>query len=427
MEFNLPDIGEGITVVTVTDILVKSNQSVKKDDIIIIVESEKASMEIPINENCTIDQLSIKVGQNINPGQLLLTTIDDSNELNNKVSKEETKLYSNNITKVTQKEETELIQDTAVLEDEIPSIDLDKQSKQKNNIIYASPSVRKLARELNCDLNIITGTGNNGRITLDDIQNNSNQINTTISKSEDTDQIFNTSSKWGLSEKVELNTIKITTGKRLHESWTTIPHVTQFDECDITSIDNIRRVLKSRNKDKSIQVSFIPFFIKAVSIVLHKLPIFNTSLSKDSKYIIQKKYYNIGIAVDTQRGLVVPVLKNVANKSIKQISKELSMLIMKAKNKRLTIEDMSGGCFTISSLGGISGKFFTPIINPPEVAILGLSKIDTKPVFINNKFKPRKILPISLSYDHRVIDGADAARFTKLFSEIISNPRLLND
>lgn len=427
MEFNLPDIGEGITDVTVTDILVKSNQVVKKDDIIIIVESEKASMEIPISKDCTIGQLSIKIGENISPGQLLLTTIDNSNELSNKTFEKDSQLDSNNISETIKDQDMELIQDTTVLEDKIPSINLENQCKHEDNIIYASPSVRKLARELNCDLNTVTGTGKNGRITLDDIKNNSSQINIPVSKSEDNDKIFKTSSKWGLSEKVELNTIKITTGKRLHESWTSIPHVTQFDECDITNIDSIRRVLKSKNKDKNIQVSFIPFFIKTISKVLHKLPIFNTSLSNDSKYIIQKKYYNIGIAVDTERGLVVPVLKDVANKSIKQISKELSILIMKAKNKRLTVEDMSGGCFTISSLGGISGKFFTPIINPPEVAILGLSKINTKPIFINNKFKPRKILPISLSYDHRVIDGADAARFTKLFSEIISNPKLLND
>ena len=169
-------------------------------------------------------------------------------------------------------------------------------------------------------------------------------------------------------------------------------------------------------------MSFIPFFIKAIIKILSKLTIFNTSLSENGKYLIQKKYFNIGIAVNTQRGLVVPVIKNANKKSIKKISKELTQLIYKAQNKRLTLDDMSGGCMTISSLGGIGGKFFTPIINNPEVSILGISNIEIKPVFINNKFKARKILPISLSYDHRVIDGVDAAKFTSLFSKYISNP-----
>tara|TARA_B100000287_G_scaffold350276_1_gene339050 strand:- start:67 stop:753 length:687 start_codon:yes stop_codon:yes gene_type:complete len=227
-----------------------------------------------------------------------------------------------------------------------------------------------------------------------------------------------------MCEKIRLNNVKKTTGNRLHDSWSSIPHVTQFDECDITELDKIRNIIK--NNDKSSKVSFVSFFIKAAAIGLRDLPIFNTSLSDSKEYMIQKNYYNIGVAVDTDRGLVVPVIKNVDKKSIKQINKELLSLINKAKNKRLTINDMSGGCFTITSLGGIGGKFFTPIINPPEVAILGISKIDIKPLFINNKFKARKILPISLSYDHRIIDGAAAANYTNLFSNLISTPKLLN-
>ena len=418
MNFNLPDIGEGIKDVTVTDILVKENQELNENDNIIIVESEKTSMEIPIDTSGKVKKIHINIGSKISPGNLILS------------------LYSGNLDTIPKevinnpKEEKNDFDDHKIQEDVIESNQKIKKSNnpENENIVYASPSVRRLARELNCNLNEIKGTGKNGRITLEDVKNNKNNLSDISldfdNKIENVDGIYNSCSKWGLCEKIRLNNIKITTGKRLHQSWSSIPHVTQFDECDITELDKIRNIIK--NKDKDSKVSFISFFVKAAAIGLRDLPLFNTSLSETKDYMIQKNYYNIGVAVDTDRGLVVPVIKNVDKKSIKQINTELLILINKAKNKRLTIDDMSGGCFTITSLGGIGGKFFTPIINPPEVAILGISKMDIKPVFIKNKFKARKILPISLSYDHRIIDGAAAATFTNLFSKLISSPKLLN-
>ena len=418
MNFNLPDIGEGIKDVTVTDILVKENQELNENDNIIIVESEKTSMEIPIDTSGKVKTIHINIGSKISPGNLILS------------------LHSGNLDTIPKeeinnpKEEKKDFDDNKIQEDVIESNQkIEKSNNLENtNIVYASPSVRKLARELNCNLNEIKGTGKNGRITLEDVKNNKNNLSDISldfdNKIENVDGIYNSCSKWGLCEKIRLNNIKITTGKRLHQSWSSIPHVTQFDECDITELDKIRNIIK--NKDKHSKVSFISFFVKAAAIGLRDLPLFNTSLSETKDYMIQKNYYNIGVAVDTDRGLVVPVIKNVDKKSIKQINTELLILINKAKNKRLTIDDMSGGCFTITSLGGIGGKFFTPIINPPEVAILGISKMDIKPVFIKNKFKARKILPISLSYDHRIIDGAAAATFTNLFSKLISSPKLLN-
>ena len=418
MNFNLPDIGEGIKDVTVTDILVKENQELNENDNIIIVESEKTSMEIPIDTSGKVKKIHINIGSKISPGNLILS------------------LYSGNLDTIPKeeinrsKEEKNDCDDKKIQEDVIESNQkiYNSNNLENTNIVYASPSVRKLARELNCNLNEIKGTGKNGRIILEDVKNNKNNLSDISldfdNKIENVDGIYNSCSKWGLCEKIRLNNIKITTGKRLHQSWSSIPHVTQFDECDITELDKIRNIIK--NKDKDSKVSFISFFVKAAAIGLRDLPLFNTSLSETKDYMIQKNYYNIGVAVDTDRGLVVPVIKNVDKKSIKQINTELLILINKAKNKRLTIDDMSGGCFTITSLGGIGGKFFTPIINPPEVAILGISKMDIKPVFIKNKFKARKILPISLSYDHRIIDGAAAAMFTNLFSKLISSPKLLN-
>ena len=420
MNFNLPDIGEGIKDVTVTDVLVKENQKLNKNDNVIIVESEKTSMEIPVDVNGEIEKIHISKGSVISPGDLILsikTEVDITNDKIELIEPSELKNKSNDV-EIIERNKEDIIENNkkGIIEDNI----------EDNNVIYASPSVRKLARELNCNLSEIKGTGKNGRITLDDVKNNKNNLFDTIvpENTDKVDTIFNSCSKWGMCEKIRLNNVKKTTGNRLHDSWSSIPHVTQFDECDITELDKIRNIIK--NNDKSSKVSFVSFFIKAAAIGLRDLPIFNTSLSDSKEYMIQKNYYNIGVAVDTDRGLVVPVIKNVDKKSIKQINKELLSLINKAKNKRLTIDDMSGGCFTITSLGGIGGKFFTPIINPPEVAILGISKIDIKPLFINNKFKARKILPISLSYDHRVIDGAAAANYTNLFSNLISTPKLLN-
>ena len=404
-EFKLPNIGEGIKEVTVTEISISKNNNIKNDDLLMIVESEKASMEIPSNFSGVIEDIFIKVGQKLHPGDLVLQYNESKKENNSKEN------------------ETE----------DIKSISKEN-ILQKNHLIkdskYTSPSVRKLARELDCDLKLIKGSGRKGRITKEDVYNfakKGNLINVNNNRNEvqNDDNIFNELSKWGIVEKIELNNIKKITAKRLHESWNQIPHVTQFDEVDITELSKIIKTLKKINKNPKIKISYIPFYIKCILKILKELPIFNSSMSNDKNFLIQKQYYNIGIAADTERGLVVPVIKNVDEKSIKLISLELAKLIYKAKEKRLKAEDMSGGCFTISSLGGIGGKFFTPIINPPEVAILGISKFEIVPKLINDKFKARKILPISLSYDHRVIDGADAATFTKRFSEIISNPNLL--
>jgi len=414
-KIKLPDIGEGITEVTITDVLVTPNQTIKKDDILIIVESEKASMEIPSTSNGKISEITVTKGDIICPGDILLI-------LNSK-KREATK----------QKKEKIIKQNIKPSKKETENNSKTKTNKSENiiKLNHASPSVRKLARELGCNLDKITGTGRNGRITKEDVYNsikdNTSSTKDSQNSNKNLDQIFNTLSRWGVTEKIELNNIKKVTAKRLHTAWTEIPHVTQFEEIDITNLDKVRIKLKEINKDPKIKVSLIPFFMKAIVKILNDMPIFNSSLSDDRKSLIYRKYFNIGIAIDTPRGLVVPVIKNVDQKSIKKLSHELTTMTYKSKEKRLSVNDMSGGCITISSLGSLGGKFFTPIINPPEVAIIGISKFEIKPKLINNKFVARKILPISLSYDHRVIDGADAVRFTKLFGEILSKPNLLID
>tara|TARA_B100000676_G_scaffold155760_1_gene153498 strand:+ start:1340 stop:2668 length:1329 start_codon:yes stop_codon:yes gene_type:complete len=433
----LPDIGEGISEVTITDVLVTDNQKIKKNDVLIIVESEKASMEIPSTMEGKISEVKINSGDTISPGDTIaIINVEKSDTENNTIPKNEIENKKEIVKEVKDDKETfnkDIVKETK--DNDTNSLKKTPEEKAINEIeeltYHASPSVRKLARELGADLSKIQGSGRRGRITKNDIYNSIKDSTSSSIKDinenehEQNDQIFNSLSRWGVAEKVELNNIKKVTAKRLHTAWTEIPHVTQFDEIDITELDKIRIQLKNINKDPKIKVSLIPFFMKAIVKILKDLPIFNSSLSDDRKSLIYRKYFNIGIAADTPRGLVVPVIKNVDQKSIKKLSHELTKIIYKSKEKRLSPNDMSGGCITISSLGSLGGKFFTPIINPPEVAILGISKFEIKPKLINNKFVPRKILPISLSYDHRVIDGADAVRFTKLFADIISKPNLL--
>ena len=418
-DFILPEIGEGIETVSITEILINKNDSIKENDPILLVETDKASMEIPINQDCIITNILVNVGDLISPGQKILEIEAGNNIENDKID-----LNENNS-----------INDKENITDDFPKKEINKESESLNQTnhsntlkseskSHASPSIRKLARKMDCDINSIKGSGENNRITKEDVYNSmkSENLNMPLNKIKKTN-LFNNLAKWGLVEEIKLNSIRKTSAKRLTQSWNTIPHVTQFEEVDITQLDKVVKLLKKVNKDKNAKVSYIPFFIKAVSIILSKLPIFNSSFNSDNNSsIIQKHYYNIGVAVDTEHGLVVPVIKNVDKKSIKNISIELSKIIDKAKKGKLTLDEMSGGSITISSLGNIGGSYFTPIINSPEAAILGISKIIIKPIYENNKFVAKKMLPISLSYDHRVVNGADAAKFTNLFSELISNP-----
>ena len=419
MEFILPNIGEGIETMSISEILVKENQTVKAEQSVLLVETDKASMEIPIDRSCIIKKILVNVGDLISPGQNILEIEDIDTP---KVNKDT--IIENIDNKQT------IIENDQHTNKEKNNTNSQNELINKSNKGYrASPTIRKLARELNCNIDEVIGTGPNDRILKDDIYNHlhknpigENRDNQEMSKSK---TLFDAMSKYGMVEKIKLNPIQSITSDRLYNSWRSIPHVTQFDEVDITELDRIVKILKKVNKNEDSKVSYLPFFIKAVAIILEKLNIFNSSLDEDNKSLLQKQYYNIGFAVDTPKGLLVPVIKNVNTKSIKSITIEFNKIVKKARENKLAIEEMSGGCITISSLGNIGGNFFTPIINPPEVSILGISKIYIKPVLINNSFKARKVLPISLSYDHRVINGADAASFTVLFSKLIENPSKL--
>ena len=418
----LPELGEGITSVEISEVLVKKGDTVKVDDPIIVVETEKASMEIPTTEPGTVENVQVEKGGAISPGDVIISITGDEDQAE-AFDEPAPPIAESAEPRDIVKTEPTTPYITAATPDVKPPL---PATSEIGKPVLASPSVRRFARELGCDLKLVTGSGPKGRITQEDVQEYikgrlaggapGGSALPIIAPGQDLDF-----SKWGEVDIQPLNKIKKITGKRLQQAWQAIPHVTQFDKADITKLDKLRLHLKRVNKDESVKVSFLPFFIKAVSILLKEMPQFNSSLDGSNENIVLKKYINIGVAVDTPNGLVVPVIKDANEKSIKELARELTTLSSKARDKKLLPADMEGGCFTISSLGGIGGTYFTPIVNPPEVAILGISRSTSEPVFMEGKLRKRLILPFALSYDHRLIDGAAAARFTSNFGQLLSN------
>jgi pyruvate dehydrogenase E2 component (dihydrolipoamide acetyltransferase) len=299
-------------------------------------------------------------------------------------------------------------------------------------LAHATPSVRRLARELGVDLARVPGTARKGRITREDVQK---FVKASLSQGDapgvplagvavaaPVDIDF---SKWGETELQPLNRVRRLSASNLHRSWVTVPHVTQFDEADITELDAFRTTQKDEAKRRGVKLTFLPFVVKAVTAALREFPHFNSSLDRTGESLIVKRYLHIGVAVETENGLVVPVIRDADRKGLFELAGELEDLSTRARSRRLRPTDLQGGSFSISSLGGIGGTFFTPIVNHPEVAILGVSLMQWKPVWQDGTFVPRLILPLSLSYDHRVIDGADAVRFTRRLTELVGDLRLL--
>ncbi len=413
-EIKLPDLGEGIDGAEVSEVKVSIGDKLQPQDTILVLESDKASMEIPAEVIGVVTKVAVKVGDQVKSGQLLVS-VDVENKIQQTKEKE-----TRSSNKKEGSEESKPDTTTA-----LPPINDD----QKKDNVFASPGVRRLARELDINLSLIKGNGPKGRITKDDLHNYI-KIQMTMSSGSilplKPEIDF---SQWGEVEVQKLTKINIITGQRLQQAWQSIPHVTQFDEADISELNNYRNKMNNKSAKQKIKLTFLPFFMKAATIVLKEMPKFNSSLDYNEENLILKNYYNLGIAVDTPYGLIVPVVKDVDRKSLVDLSEELIDLSQRARDKKLKPNELTSGTFTISSLGGIGGKFFTPIINPPEVAILGISQSWWNNIY-NEKTKtnsPGYIMPFSLSYDHRVIDGAAGAAFTSRFAEVLSGqPSLLD-
>lgn len=430
-----PDLG-GSAEVTVIEILVKPGDKVEVDTPIVTLESDKATMEVPSTEAGIVKAVKVKKGDTIGAGAVLLTLEGGAEAKPAKPAKpaKEKKAAAKKV-EVDDEDgaETivpEFVEQAAMDEDEEDDAAALSGTLQTDSDVHAGPGVRRFARELGVNLSQVMGSGPKQRIIKDDVQAFVKRQLTQLPSTSAASLPFAPApvvdfSKFGAVDVRELSRIKKISGKNLLRNWMTIPHVTQFGEADITSLEDFRKSQKADLDKQNVKLTPLVFVMKAVVASLKAFPHFNASLDASGENLVMKKYFHIGVAVDTPDGLVVPVIRDVDKKGLVDLAKELAVVSEKARKKQLTPNDMQGGCFSISSLGGIGGTAFTPIINAPEVAILGVSKASYKPVYENETFVPHLMLPLSLSYDHRVIDGADGARFMVHLSNMLSDIRNL--
>lgn len=417
IELKVPDIGD-FDGVEVIEVLINVGDTVAENQDIVTLESDKAAMEIPALLGGVIQELKVKVGDTVREGDVLaLVMATKENTTSNTVAEP---VITDAEPVITEPEKTQ-----PIVAADVPFSPDTNARKMKS---HASPSVRQFARELGVDLTQVKGSSAKGRINKLDVQNFVKQkVNTASSSSANGSGIPTIAvpnfEKFGTVHQKPLDRIKKISGKHLHNCWLNVPHVTQFDEADITELEKFRKDNKDMAQKQGVNLTPLVFIIKAVVASLKLNPEFNSSLSEDKENIILKDYYNIGVAVDTPNGLMVPVLKDVDKKGFLEIAGELGDLSQRARDGVLTAKDLQGGTFSVSSLGGIGGSFFTPIVNSPEVAILGIGRHQMKPIWNGSEFEPKLMLPLSVSYDHRVIDGAAGARFTTQLSQMLSDIR----
>ena len=451
-EFKLPELGENITQGDLVRLMIKPGDSVGEGQPIMELETDKAVIEVPSSISGTVRDLRVKQGEKVKVGQVIFTIEGGAPAAAPEPQRPETRpvehLSGQQAARLSfqaalraegKTEEQALPPDRPVVAQQ-PTFEMPTQlakvaGAEHRPPVAASPSIRRLARELGVDIYAVKGSGPGGRITEADVKGHVKQIITTgvvgaISKEEA--EVLRGHpklpdfGKWGKVETVSMRGIRRKTAEHLWESWNTIPHVTQHDRADITDLEQLRARFAPKAESAGGKMTVTAIALKVCASALKVFPQFNASIDMAKEEIIYKQYINIGVAVDTDRGLLVPVIRDVDRKNIIELAVELTEISKKARDRKLTPEDMEGGTFTITNLGGIGGTSFTPIVNHPEVAILGMSRSHTEPVWMNGKFEPRLALPLSLSYDHRLIDGADAARFLRWVAEALEQPFLLS-
>lgn len=449
IELKVPQISEGVDTANVSEILVSKGDKIEEDQGVIVVETDKASTEIPSTSGGTVKEIKVNEGDEVSVGDVIVILEeaeegseenDESGDTIGKKEKKQKKTLEEKERRETKDNSKEKIEDderSAKQEDESKDTakDEDKDDKKKKSSeksekdkagdkkssieVYASPGVRRLARELGVNIQDIDGGGENGRISEKDVRNHKEGQGKKPGAATPRLPDFR---KWGPVETEPLNNIKKITAENVLQSWQSIPHVFQFGEADISGIESYIEDHKENVEKAGGKLTLTAILTKVVATALHKFPMFNASIDPDRKEMILKKYVNISIAVATEKGLLVPVIKNADQKSIKDLSVEISKTAKKARDKGLSNDEMEGGNFSISNLGGIGGTNFTPIVYHPQVAILGVSRASIKPVYIDGNFEPRSILPLSLSYDHRLIDGAEGASFMNWIVKALEDP-----
>ena len=442
-EIKIPQISEGVDTAIISEILVAEGDTIEEDQAVVSVETDKATAEVPSTAAGTVKEIKVSEGDEVKVGAVVVileadeeedeqeeenTSSDDEKETEeadqdpsdeekeDEDEKEETDDNDDDDEEENKKEDKESSEDSEEKKQKDSSSTSTKKSSDK---VYASPGVRRLARELEVNLQELEGSGESGRITEKDVKNHKNSDGQKTGSSLEKLPDF---SKWGAIEIQKLNNIKKATAKNMTASWQSIPHVFQFGEADISGIEAYIEKHQEKIEKAGGKLTLTSILTKIVAAALHQFPKFNASIDMEKEEMILKKYVNINIAVATEKGLLVPVIKNADQKSIKDLSVEIAEIAEKARAGKLSNEDMEGGNFSISNLGGIGGTNFTPIVYHPQVAILGISKASTKPVYIDGKFEPRSILPLSLSYDHRLIDGADGAAFIHWIEKALEDP-----
>lgn len=476
-EVKLPEVSDNVETGDVLKVLVNVGDKIEIDQPLVELETDKATFEVPSTESGTVKEINVKQGDTIRIGAVILTlesngeekteeksdektdektedksddekkekNVEEKKEKGNEKKKEKGKVKEDKEEEEKEGSKEEDKSDEKKDEDKDKNSDEkeekekkeesekkdDRKSKESSDTIdinlnkisvAASPSVRRLARELSVEINSVTSPDESGRITEDDIKK---YVKARLSDSSSGFSISQKAlpdfSKWGEVEIQPMTKIRAITGEAMTYAWTTIPMVTQFDKADVTQLEEFRKKNLKKVEEAGGHLTITSILVKVCEAALRNFPQFNSSIDLQKKEVVYKKYFNIGVAADTDRGLLVPVIKNADKKTITQISIELKELSEKARNKKITLEEMEGGNFTISNLGGIGGTNFTPIVYSPQVAILGVSRGSKEAVFINDKFEPRLMLPLTLTYDHRIIDGADAARFLRWICEVLEN------
>ena len=427
-EVTVPDIGD-FDAVEIIEVLVHVGDTVAAEEPLLTLESDKATMEIPAPDSGTISAIDVAVGDKVSEGMVImhLTADTSASAINQVVQNQANEVQPAPIKPVD-------VGKTAANQQPAPpsSLPADK-AKADGMLPHASPGVRRFARELGADLAKITGSGQKARIVKEDVIAWVKQqlVATTASAGDSQGQGIPPIpevdfSEFGEIETITLSRIKKLSGPHLQRAWLNIPHVTHHDDADITELEQFRQSLKEEAEKDGIRIILLSFVMKALVGALKKYPNVNASLAANGEELVLKKYYNIGIAVDTPNGLVVPVIKDVDRKSIFDLAREMADISVRARDGKLKPADLKGGCISISSLGGIGGTAFTPIVNAPEVAILGITRSKMKPVWDGSAFQPRLILPLDLSYDHRAIDGAEAARFVAYLTQSCADVRRLS-
>ncbi len=463
-DFTLPELGEDVAAGDVLRVLVKPGDVVVKDQPVLELETDKATIEVPSSVEGRVKDVKVKAGDKVKVGQLILS-VDDAGgtkppaEATSSEVKAATQgVAANTAAKVPDEaaglephvegRERPGVNDKAgVAERLAPAptaasrkvVDINRGARpvteavaQELPVAPAAPSVRRMARELGVDVNQVPGSGPDGRVSIEDVKAHAKRLLTAATGAGPTggqapSESLPDFTRWGAIERQPMRAVRRKTAEHLSAAWKTIPHVTQHELADVTSVDELRKRYAKQVETAGGALTVTAIAVKIVAAALKVFPQFNTSLDSAAQEIIYKKYVNIGVAVDTDRGLLVPVIRNADTKSILQLSVELLQLSEKARTRKIALDEMQGGCFSVSNLGGIGGTFFTPIVNPPEVAFLGISRAKMEPVFNKDtrQFEPRLMLPLSLSYDHRVIDGADGMRFLKWVVEAFEQPFVL--